>query len=311
MSTLNSEGSELAPMAPQLSCPSTNSASYQSFASSAATGGGATAAKSSSVGQLVLPNGLQAQQHAGPVAHNSSQLPGALHSGLASQSFTSTGAGGLVGGGALSGSGTAGGPGSVAGSVELQAAYSEGSKTGNAFARMLVGLRPAGGPGYGHGNELLEDAVVRDRSTTTSYGSALTSNAFGPSETKAISFGLMSASSVSGRHSSIEGSSATKLRGVTSALMHRFSQFARSTSGAGMPAASAVAHHPSMKVLRLSVRIGIATGLLPYGVDVSNSAVACRAKGEGGVCSGHQLAGQKSRQLHHEACSAAAPAVLC
>jgi len=44
MSTLNSDVSELAPLAPQLSGPSANSASYHSLASSAATGGGTAAA---------------------------------------------------------------------------------------------------------------------------------------------------------------------------------------------------------------------------------------------------------------------------
>jgi hypothetical protein len=62
------------------------------------------------------------------------------------------------------------------------------------------------------------------------------------------------------------------------AFMRRFSQFGRSGSGQQRPLQAASEQVP-MQVLRLALRVGIATGTLPYGVDVANCAVKDRAKG--------------------------------
>jgi hypothetical protein len=63
------------------------------------------------------------------------------------------------------------------------------------------------------------------------------------------------------------------------AFMRRFSQFGRSGSGQSRPMQQSHEQVP-MQVLRLALRVGIATGTLPYGVDVANCAVKDRAKGK-------------------------------
>ncbi|WIA30200.1 hypothetical protein OEZ86_000292, partial [Tetradesmus obliquus] len=61
------------------------------------------------------------------------------------------------------------------------------------------------------------------------------------------------------------------------AFVRRFSQFGRSGSSQQQQLRAASEHVP-MQVLRLALRVGIATGTLPYGVDVASCAVKDRAK---------------------------------
>jgi hypothetical protein len=80
-----------------------------------------------------------------------------------------------------------------------------------------------------------------------------------------------------------EGSSATKLKSTASTFMQRLtgrgSGMGTIGGSSNLGSAAAKQQHP-IKVLQLAVRIGIASGLLPYGCDVSECAVKVRAKGE-------------------------------
>jgi hypothetical protein len=79
-----------------------------------------------------------------------------------------------------------------------------------------------------------------------------------------------------------EGSSATKLKSTASTFMQRLTGrgSGMGTIGGSSGLGSAAAKQHPIKVLQLAVRIGIASGLLPYGCDVSECAVKVRAKGE-------------------------------
>jgi hypothetical protein len=79
-----------------------------------------------------------------------------------------------------------------------------------------------------------------------------------------------------------EGSSATKLKSTASTFMQRLTGRGSgmgTISGSSNLGSTAPKQSP-IKVLQLAVRIGIASGLLPYGCDVSECAVKFRAKGE-------------------------------
>jgi hypothetical protein len=78
-----------------------------------------------------------------------------------------------------------------------------------------------------------------------------------------------------------EGSSATKLKSTASTFMQRLTGrgSGMDTIGGSSNLGSAAAKQHPIKVLQLAVRIGIASGLLPYGCDVSECAVKARAKG--------------------------------
>eukprot|EP00882_Tetradesmus_deserticola_P006586 GHRQ01006933.1.p1 GENE.GHRQ01006933.1~~GHRQ01006933.1.p1 ORF type:complete len:343 (+),score=136.35 GHRQ01006933.1:148-1029(+) len=77
-------------------------------------------------------------------------------------------------------------------------------------------------------------------------------------------------------HKSGDSSSKVWVNGAA-AFMRRFAQLGRNGSGQMQPMQLASEQVP-MQVLRLAVRIGIATGTLPYGVDVANCTVKDRAK---------------------------------
>jgi hypothetical protein len=64
------------------------------------------------------------------------------------------------------------------------------------------------------------------------------------------------------------------------AFMRRFLQFGHSGSGQQRPMQQPQEQVP-MQVLRLGLRVGVATGTLPFGVDVANCTVEDRAKGKG------------------------------
>lgn len=84
-----------------------------------------------------------------------------------------------------------------------------------------------------------------------------------------------------GLHNSSLGSSpgsvvfSQRKRGVTSALMHKLSQI---TGRSGPSSSTVAAEQQSLKLLRIAVRIGIASGPLPYGATLGNCAVKHRAK---------------------------------
>lgn len=79
-----------------------------------------------------------------------------------------------------------------------------------------------------------------------------------------------------------EGSSAVRLKAAATSFMQRITGRASGVSlgsvGPGGP--STVRQQPQLQVLQLSVRIGVSSGLLPCGCDVSDCAVKFRAKGE-------------------------------
>jgi hypothetical protein len=81
-------------------------------------------------------------------------------------------------------------------------------------------------------------------------------------------------------HKVSEGSSKVWMHSAA-AFMRRFSQFGCSGSGQSRPMQQPHEQVP-MQVLRLALRVGIATGTLPYGVDVANCTVKDRAKGKTG-----------------------------
>lgn len=65
-----------------------------------------------------------------------------------------------------------------------------------------------------------------------------------------------------------------------SSLMRRFSQFGRSSSSHTAKPGHVAHDQAPMQLLRLSVRMGIATGQLQYDTDVANCAVKDKARGE-------------------------------
>jgi hypothetical protein len=80
-----------------------------------------------------------------------------------------------------------------------------------------------------------------------------------------------------------EGSSATRLKATASTFMQRLTGRGSgmgTIGGSSNLGASTAGKQGPIKVLQLAVRIGIASGLLPYGCDVSECAVKVRAKGE-------------------------------
>jgi hypothetical protein len=119
-----------------------------------------------------------------------------------------------------------------------------------------------------------------NRSWTSVHHPALASAAHGKSSFgSSVHWGApdRASGSISVSHRVSDSSSKVWMNSAA-AFMRRFSQFGRNGSGQQRPMQAASEQVP-MQVLRLALRVGIATGTLPYGVDVANCAVKDRAKG--------------------------------
>lgn len=91
--------------------------------------------------------------------------------------------------------------------------------------------------------------------------------------------------------------SGSRLWNAGAAVVRRFSVFGRSGLLSGSAHTPVVA--PPQHALHLSVRIGIATGRLPYGTDLNTCAVKDRAKSECSALWAGVLWSLWSHQQHH------------
>lgn len=107
------------------------------------------------------------------------------------------------------------------------------------------------------------------------YGAAAGGWAFGRSNSSVGSvFDRAGGSFLSGKYDRnvISFTSSGRRRNAAASFMHRFNQFAGKSGNLG--------DHQPLKLLRLAVRIGVATGPLHYGVALGNTAAKHRAKSE-------------------------------